>query len=73
MVVILCLYPFVITKCLTNVTSSVLTHLDVLTYLSLQININIKGRGTIISTLQMKKSENREIKQLSKVSRVELV
>lgn len=62
MVVILCLYPFVITKCLTNVASSVLPHLDVLTYLSLQINI--KGRGTIISTLQMKKLRNREIKPL---------
>lgn len=42
MVFILCL-SIVITECLTNVTSSVLTHVDVLTYLTLQINITVRS------------------------------
>lgn len=33
----------VITECLTNVTSSVLIHVDVLTYLTLQINIKVRS------------------------------
>lgn len=40
---ILYLYPFAITECLHNVTSSILTHVDELTDVIFKIKMKIRG------------------------------